>query len=139
MIEINDDLKVPLRELRFTFARSSGPGGQNVNKLNTKATLHWSVESCEHLPEEVRRRFTQQNRRRINKEGDVVIHSQRFRDQGRNVADCIEKLRAMLVAAADAPTPRKATRPPRSVNRRRLADKKATGEKKRLRKPPKME
>ncbi|QDU94417.1 alternative ribosome rescue aminoacyl-tRNA hydrolase ArfB [Lignipirellula cremea] len=136
MIEINEHLQIPLRELRFSFARSSGPGGQNVNKVNSKATLHWSVVNCEALPEPVRVRFMQQNKRRINNDGDVVIHSQRFRDQGRNVADCIEKLRALLVIAAEAPTYRKPTRPTKGSKRRRLNDKKATGEKKRLRQPP---
>jgi len=136
MLIINDQLKVPLKELNFSFARSSGPGGQNVNKLNTKATLHWAVQKCESLPQEVRDRFCEKFPRRINNEGQVVIHSQRFRDQGRNVADCMNKLSELIAAAAIRPTVRKKTKPSKGAHRRRLAAKAQKSQKKQNRKPP---
>jgi len=136
MLIINNRLKVPLKELNFSFARSGGPGGQNVNKVNTKATLHWAVQKCESLPQEVRDRFVEKFRRRINNDGQVVIHSQRFRDQGRNVADCTNKLRDMIAEAAIRPTVRKKTKPTKGSNRRRLASKAQRSEKKQNRKPP---
>jgi ribosome-associated protein len=120
MLIVTADLHIPLREFQFTFARSSGPGGQNVNKVNTKATLRWPVLRSASLPEPVRRRLVAQNRRRITATGDLLVTSQRFRDAGRNVADCLEKLRQMIAGAAQPPKPRRPTRPTRGARERRL-------------------
>jgi len=136
MLIVDDRIRVPLRELRFTFARSSGPGGQNVNKVNTKATLHWAVATTGSLPDDVRQRLMQRFRRRINSEGQLVIQSQRFRDQGRNVADCLEKLRAMLQQVAQPPKKRVPTRPSRRAKQRRLDDKRSKARTKQLRRRP---
>ena len=130
MLVVNDKLKIPLKEFQFTFARSSGPGGQNVNKLNTKATLRWAVVKSPTLPEAVRRRLLAKHRRRLTGEGDFLITSQRFRDAGRNVADCLEKLRAMLTEAAIVPKVRRATKPSRASAGRRLDAKKRLAQKK---------
>jgi len=124
MLEITPRLKIPLREFEITFARSSGPGGQNVNKLNTKALLRWPVTTSPSLPEDVRARLIARNRRRITSDGDLLVVSQRFRDAGRNVADCLEKLRAMVEDAAVAPKPRRPTKPSRGSVKRRLENKK---------------
>ncbi len=136
MLVVNHRLRVPLREFRFTFTRSSGPGGQNVNKSNTKAILRWSVGTSPSLPEPARRRFLERFKRRINSEGVVTITSQRFRDQGRNVADCLEKLRALLEEAARVDPPRRPTRPTRAARARRRAVKRQISDKKRLRRGP---
>ena len=136
MLVVNSRLRVPLRELRFTFARSSGPGGQRVNKANTKATLRWSVGSSPSLPEAVRERFVERFRRRISSTGELVISSQRFRDRGRNVADCLEKLRRMLQQAASPPRHRRETRPTRASVEQRLRSKRATALRKKLRQRP---
>ena len=136
MLIVNKRLQIPLRELEFAFARSGGPGGQNVNKVNTKATLRWAVATSPSLPEAVRERFLEKYRRRITKQGDVVIASQRFRDQGRNVADCLARLRYMLAEVAVARRPRKATRPTRASVERRLRRKQAQSKKKQMRRKP---
>jgi ribosome-associated protein len=136
MLVVNEQIQVPLRELRFQFSRSAGPGGQNVNKVNTKATLHWSVTGSSGLPEAVRERFVAKYRRRMTKQGEVVITSQRFRDRGRNVADCLAKLQQMLAAVAVAPAVRKPTRPTRAAKARRRRDKEAQSRKKQLRRRP---
>jgi len=136
MLVINPRLKIPLREFDFTFARSSGPGGQNVNKVNTKATLRWPVASSPSLPDDVRQRLVARYRRRLTSSGDLLITSQRFRDAGRNVADCLEKLRAMLSEVATAPKTRKATKPTQASVRRRLEQKRRQSRKKRLRRSP---
>jgi ribosome-associated protein len=111
---------IPAAELQFTFVRSSGPGGQNVNKVNTKAVLRWGVRSSRSIPDAVRYRFLTRYARRITETGDVLVTSQRFRDQGRNAADCRVKLQALLDAVAAEPVKRKTTKPSRgSVVRRR--------------------
>lgn len=133
MLRVNKSIEIPLREFDFSFVRSSGPGGQNVNKLNTKAQLRWDVTSSEHLSDAVRQRFLKKYRRRITKEGELVITSQRFRDQGRNVADCLEKLRAMLLEVAAAPKKRKRTKPSRSAREKRLKEKREQSDKKQRR------
>ena len=111
MLVISDRLNVPLRELSFTFVRSGGPGGQNVNKVASKAVLRWRVIDSVGLPIEVRERVIAHNRRRMNREGDLILTSQRFRNQGQNVADCLEKLRQIVIDAATIATVRKPTRP----------------------------
>src|SRR5262245_6594943 len=104
-------LSIPDEELLFSFARSGGPGGQNVNKVASKAILHWNLTANASLPEEVKQRLRQQQAQRISVEGFLVIQSQRFRDQPKNIEDCREKLRAMVLGALSVPKPRKATKP----------------------------
>jgi len=136
VLVVNRRIRVPLRELQISFARSSGPGGQNVNKVNSKAVLRWDVAGTPSLPADVRRRFQTRYARRITTEGELVLSSQRFRDQGRNVADALGKLRAMLEEVATAPRPRKPTRPGRAARERRLRDKRAASTRKSLRRRP---
>ena len=133
MLTVTARLKIPLREFRFTFCRSSGPGGQNVNKLNTKAQLRWNVMESPSLGEAVRRRLLAKYGRRVTSEGEFLVTSQRFRDAGRNVADCLEKLRAMLAEVATPPKRRKPTRPTKASVRRRLDNKRKTSQRKQQR------
>ena len=132
-------LNIYERDIDEKFVRSSGHGGQNVNKLNTKAQLRWPVLQSPSLPEAVRQRFLAKYRRRVTEEGDLLITSQRFRDAGRNVADCLEKLRAMLAEVATPPKPRKPTRPTKASKRRRLQQKRQLSQKKQQRKTPRLD
>ena len=136
MLHVNRRIQIPVNEFQFTFARSSGPGGQNVNKVNSKVTMHWPVETSPSIPEDVRERFLARYRARINNAGQLVIHSQRYRDQGKNVADCLEKLREFLLEVATPPKRRIATRPSRASKERRVREKKSRGQTKKLRKKP---
>ena len=116
--------EIPEREIVFTFARSSGPGGQNVNKTETKATLRWAVLRSPSLPADVRARFARAFATRITTEGELVISSQRHRDRSRNIDDCLEKLAAMLRQVAKARPKRRPTRPSRGAVERRIHEKK---------------
>ncbi len=124
---------IPAEELRFSFVRSSGPGGQNVNKVATKAVLRWSPVGSAALSEPVRQRFSEKYGHRLTAMGDLVLTSQRHRQQARNAADCLEKLRAMLLAVATAPRKRRATKPSKAAIKRRLDEKRQQSEKKRRR------
>lgn len=130
---VNNKIKIPTDELHFTFARSSGPGGQHVNKTATKAVLRWPLKESPHLPEGVRNRFVRRYANRITSEGELLLNSQRYRDQARNVEDCLEKLRAMLAGVAYPPKKRKPTRPSKASKERRLKEKKRRSQRKQLR------
>ena len=130
MLVVNSHIHIPLWELEFSFARSSGPGGQNVNKVNSKAVLHWNVAKSPSIPSPVRSRVLGKFQTRINDEGAIVLMSDRFRDQSRNVADCMEKLRVMLLEVATPPKSRKKTKPTRGSTRRRLEGKQVHADKK---------
>jgi ribosome-associated protein len=136
MLEINEHIQIPDEELHFTYARSAGPGGQNVNKVNSKAILHWNVTQSAHLPDPVKQRFLSRYRPRITVLGEVVISGQVYRDQIRNSADCLERLREMIVSVLVAPTPRKRTRPSRGGVERRLQSKREQSDRKSSRRPP---
>jgi ribosome-associated protein len=123
-------------ELTWTFARSGGPGGQNVNKVASKAVLRWNLAGSRSAPEEVKARLRTLQRRRLTTEGELVLSSQRFRDQERNRADCLEKLRQLLIEAQARPKPRKATRPSRSAQERRLIAKRRRAVRKAQRRQP---
>ncbi len=124
---------IPREELSFTFSRSGGPGGQNVNKVSSKVTLRWNPAGSRALPEAVKKRLLAQQRSRLTREGDLLVGSQRFRDQGRNLEDCLNKLRELVVQALHPPKARKKTRPTRGSRERRLAEKKLRSERKRQR------
>jgi len=124
-LQIGDRIRIEADELRFQFARSAGAGGQNVNKVNSKAILRFAVAVSPGVPDDVRERFLRRFARRVTQDGDLILTSQRFRDQRRNVEDCLEKLTSMLAQVAEAPAPRRPTRPGRGSTERRLREKRS--------------
>ena len=136
MLEITPLLQIPLSEFTWSFARSGGPGGQNVNKVASKAVMRWDIAVSSALPEDVKIRLALQQKRYFTQEGSLIITSQRYRDQERNRADCLEKLRDIILQALAVPKARKKTRPSRGAKRRRLQDKKLRSDVKQNRRRP---
>jgi len=130
---VSHRLTIPSAELDTQFARSSGPGGQNVNKVNSKVTLRWQVRDNPTIPEGWRSRMLTRYANRINNEGQMVVHSQKHRAQPQNLEDCRQKLREMLLECQAPPTKRVPSRPTLGSKKRRLEEKNRQGQKKRLR------
>src|SRR4029077_13145081 len=103
MLEITPLLQISESEFTWSFARSGGPGGQNVNKVATKAVLRWDIANSRALPDDVKIRLALQQKRFFTQDGGLIITSQRHRDQDRNREDCLEKLRLMIVQALHVP------------------------------------
>jgi ribosome-associated protein len=134
MIAINDQLSIPDDETEWSYARSGGPGGQNVNKVSSKAVLRWRAAGSEiPIPLAAWARMKENFPSRFTAEGDVLISSQEHRDQERNRQACVEKLVGMIRDSLVTPTVRKKTKPGKGAKRRRLADKKQNSAKKQSR------
>jgi ribosome-associated protein len=136
MIEITDAIAVDESELEFSFIHASGPGGQNVNKLNTAAQLRFDVRRSPSLPPDVAGRLERAAGSRLSNDGVIVITAKRFRSQERNRADAIARLAALIAKAATAPSPRRPTRPPTAERELRLRAKARRAERKSLRARP---
>jgi ribosome-associated protein len=124
---------LPYAELEFSFVRSSGPGGQNVNKVNSKAVLRWNLTDTTCFRVEDHLRIMTKLSTRLTAEGDLIVTSDRFRDQKQNKDDCVEKLIEMIEQAIAVPKARRKTKPTRGSKRRKLESKNRDGEKKKLR------
>lgn len=136
MLFVSHSIQIPRSEFEFTYARSSGPGGQNVNKVNSKAIMRWNVRQTNSLPTAVRARFLERYASRLTSEGHLILQSQKYRDQLRNTEDCLNRLRALILDVIRAPTKRRPTRPSRGSVERRLQNKKAKSERKKSRRRP---
>ena len=133
MIRINAEIALEDREIEESFLRSPGPGGQNVNKLETAVQLRFDVRHSPSLPEPVRRRLERLAGRRLTGEGVLVLTAHRHRTRERNRADALERLIELIQKAAVAPVSRRPTRPTVASKKRRLEAKKRRGRNKQLR------
>ncbi|XP_030817928.1 peptidyl-tRNA hydrolase ICT1, mitochondrial [Camarhynchus parvulus] len=123
-------LDIPMARLTVSYSRSSGPGGQNVNKVNSKAEVRFHLASADWIPEAVRQKMALMHRNKINRAGELIVTSEESRYQMRNLAICLEKIRAMVTEAIEKPrvvskeTTQKLIERVEKMNRERLRQKK---------------
>ena len=130
MISITEDLAVPDEEVVFTTSRSGGPGGQNVNKLETKVTVRFDVAGSPSLSDAQRERLRERLATRITRDGVLQVSSQRHRTQGENREAAVARFVELLQEAMREETPRKKTRTPAAAKRRRLEAKRRRSQRK---------
>jgi len=127
-ISITKNVLIPMGEFEFRYARSSGPGGQNVNKLSTKVWVFFNVNDCESLTEQQKKRITKKLATRIDKGGNIRVVCQRHRSQAANKQAAVLRLEELLTEALKKAKPRKKTKPTAASKERRLKAKKITSQ-----------
>jgi ribosome-associated protein len=136
VISVTPRISIDENELELFFVRSSGPGGQNVNKVATAVQLRFDVANSPSLPADVRARLMARAGTKLTREGVLILSARRFRTQERNRADAIERLVEMIRAAAAPPKRRKKTKPTRASKTQRVEQKRRRSSTKRLRGRP---
>ncbi len=136
MVEINSQLEIPDAELELRTSRSSGPGGQNVNKLETRVTVRFDVAGSPSLDDEQRERIREALATRITKAGVLQVTSQRHRTQAANRDAAVARLAEIVAEALEPERERRPTRVPRAARRRRLEGKRRRGRLKKERSAP---
>lgn len=132
-LRINSRLSIPLEEIEIAFTRSSGPGGQHVNKTSTQAELSFDLAHSPTISEQDRAWLLTKLAPRLDSSGKLHVNSQSYRSQLRNKEAALEKLASLLANAMERPKSRKRTKPSRTAKETRLHSKKLDGEKKRMR------
>ena len=136
MIRITDDVAIPDEEVTFATSRSGGPGGQNVNKLETRVTLRFDLAASGSLTEEQKARLLERLSTRITRAGILRVSAQKHRTQGANRDAALERFAELVRDALREETPRKKTRTSRAAKARRVEEKRRHSERKRNRSAP---
>jgi ribosome-associated protein len=131
-LTITDQLVIPLNEIEFNAIRAQGPGGQNVNKVSSAIHLRFNIITSS-LPEAFKERVLALNDQRISKDGIIVIKAQRSRSQEKNKVEALQRLQELLFNASYVPTTRRATKPSRSSQTKRVESKVKRGQDKAMR------
>jgi len=134
MLHITRTIAIDENEISYSFIRSSGPGGQNVNKVATAVQIRFDVKNSPSLPEALKKRLIRLGGSRITDDGVLNITAHRFRTQERNRIDAVERLTALIRKAAVPPKPRRKTHPPKKSIEKRIQNKKYRSRTKKLRK-----
>jgi ribosome-associated protein len=132
-IRINHEISIDEDELSEKFVRSSGPGGQNVNKVATAVQLRFDIANSENLPQRIKTKLVKSGDSRITKEGELVLIAESYRTQEANRKDAVDRLREILRKAAFVPKKRIPTKPSLGAKKRRLESKAKRGSVKKLR------
>jgi len=134
-IYITPTITIDQSEVKEEFIRSSGPGGQNVNKVSTAVQLRFNVADSPSLPDDIRKRLVHLAGKRITEDGILIIHARRFRTQERNRQDAFDRLVTLIRKASERPKVRHKTKPTLKSKQRRLEAKHHRSEAKRMRRP----
>ena len=133
MLKINSNITIKTNEIRFDFVRSSGPGGQNVNKVASAAQLRFDIRNSTSIPEEIKPKLIKLAGKRVTSDGILVLDARTSRSQSQNREEALERLRSLILEALHKPNPRRKTKPTPASIEKRLRNKKARGSVKRLR------
>lgn len=135
MISITPEISLDDNELRFEFVRSSGPGGQNVNKVSTAAQLRFDVRRSPNLKHDVKERIIKLAGRKMTRDGVLIIHANTFRSQEKNREDAVRRLSHLITDASRVPRHRKKTKPTLASKTRRIESKRKKSKIKEMRRP----
>lgn len=135
-LTITDKITLPGSDLEWTAVKSSGPGGQNVNKVSSKVELTFDFEGTVAIPDDARDRLRKLAKNTLDAEGRILVKSEKTRDQAKNLADARAKLKELVLKALEKPKVRKPTKVSKAAKKKRVADKKKVAKKKATRKKP---
>jgi ribosome-associated protein len=135
-LRVTHGVEIPASEVAMEFARASGPGGQHVNKTETRVTLRFALARSPSIPRELKERMIERLASRLTKSGEILVTSGSRRDRSQNMDEAWSRLEMILRRAAMVPKPRKKTRPSRGAKERRLSEKRRTAQRKEGRRSP---
>lgn len=135
-LRVSSRLELPVAELSLRFSHSGGPGGQNVNKVETRVELRFDLVGSKTLTEVQRERLQERLAARITRSGELIVRADKHRERGRNMEEARQRLAKLIASALEVARPRKATKPTRGSQRRRLESKRQRSETKRRRQGP---